>query len=316
MDALVATTNSNPYHAAYPSTIAYIGFGSFSRTASEYAFDLIKASFILNDPKYLAAAESNVDIELGSNPQYRSYVTGVGENYPMHPLSTISALDGITEPVPGIAVYGVVGSLGVSNPYLLSVSQNLYPAGTTDTDPYPILRRYFDVSGDGYMNEFDISSSPRIAAVFAFLANNVGQSVTAPTVPVSVVAPVTPTPITHFYSQSSQNQPFVSGVQTTTSVTESTSMPQTSLISSSRGLSLRSTGVSVTALQVFLNTHGFPVALSGPGSLGQETSFFGYLTNTALGKLQIKYGIVTSSTDPGYGVVGPITRAAIAALGV
>jgi len=315
MDALVATTNSNPYHAAYPSTIAYIGFGSFSRTASVYAFDLIKASFLLNDPKYLAAAESNVDIELGSNPQYRSYITGIGENYPMHPLSTISALDGITEPVPGIAVYGVVGSLGVSNPYLLSVSQNLYPAGTTDTDPYPILRRFFDVSADGYMTEFDISSSPRIAAVFAFLANNNDQAAATSTTPVSVNATAPPV---HLYSQSSQQLPAqqiqTTQIQTTTSVTsiEPEQQSNSSIIASSHALAYGSSSPAVMALQIFLNTNGFPLAPSGVGSSGQETSYFGPLTNAAVDKLQLKYNVVKSSSSPGYGIVGPITRAVIA----
>jgi len=50
----------------------------------------------------------------------------------------------------------------------------------------------------------------------------------------------------------------------------------------SRNLSVGSTGEDVQRLQQFLNTHNFPVASSGAGSLGHETLFFGSRTNAAL----------------------------------
>jgi peptidoglycan hydrolase-like protein with peptidoglycan-binding domain len=59
-------------------------------------------------------------------------------------------------------------------------------------------------------------------------------------------------------------------------------------------------------LQRFLNTNGFPVALSGPGSLNNETESFGTLTRQALIRFQRANGI-----SPAVGIFGPITRAFI-----
>jgi|GEM_PF-2396603 len=59
-------------------------------------------------------------------------------------------------------------------------------------------------------------------------------------------------------------------------------------------------------LQRFLNTNGFPVAVSGPGSLDNETDTFGELTRQALARFQKANGI-----SPALGVFGPITKAFI-----
>lgn len=72
-----------------------------------------------------------------------------------------------------------------------------------------------------------------------------------------------------------------------------------------RNLTIGSTGSDVTALQHYLNTHGFPLAaLPGyAGSLGYETRYFGVKTQEALAKFQKSVGIV-----PPVGYFGPITR--------
>jgi len=75
-----------------------------------------------------------------------------------------------------------------------------------------------------------------------------------------------------------------------------------------RDLQTGSTGADVTALQVWLNTHGYLVASSGAGSPGNETTKFGALTRAALIKLQKAAGIT-----PTAGYFGPKTRAYIAA---
>jgi len=62
----------------------------------------------------------------------------------------------------------------------------------------------------------------------------------------------------------------------------------------------------VRMLQVFLNSHGYTIAISGPGSAGSETTTFGSLTKAALAKYQKAKGIT-----PAVGYFGPITRAAV-----
>jgi hypothetical protein len=61
----------------------------------------------------------------------------------------------------------------------------------------------------------------------------------------------------------------------------------------------------VKQLQQFLNTHGFSVAQSGPGSKGKETTMFVYATKAAVIRFQ-----KANKISP-IGIVGPQTRKAI-----
>jgi peptidoglycan hydrolase-like protein with peptidoglycan-binding domain len=65
-----------------------------------------------------------------------------------------------------------------------------------------------------------------------------------------------------------------------------------------------SMGTDVQVLQILLNSHGFPVSQTGPGSPGNETTYFGAKTWQALVNFQKSAGIV-----PARGYFGPITRA-------
>jgi peptidoglycan hydrolase-like protein with peptidoglycan-binding domain len=95
---------------------------------------------------------------------------------------------------------------------------------------------------------------------------------------------------------------------TLNSSTGSTSSPQADSgeTTFNSNLSLHSTGADVQALQQFLNAHGFTIASTGPGSLGNETTYFGVATYTALVKFQ-----KTNSITPASGYFGPLTREAI-----
>ncbi len=70
------------------------------------------------------------------------------------------------------------------------------------------------------------------------------------------------------------------------------------------------TGNDVKYLQVFLNSD----TSTSIGNSGKETSYFGNATKAAVGKFQIKYGLVAGTSDPAYGLVGPKTRAKINSL--
>ena len=78
-----------------------------------------------------------------------------------------------------------------------------------------------------------------------------------------------------------------------------------------RDLTLGSTGADVLALQQLLNSNGYPVNTAGQvGSAGNETTYFGSLTASALAKWQAANGV-----SPAVGYFGPITRAALASSG-
>lgn len=68
-------------------------------------------------------------------------------------------------------------------------------------------------------------------------------------------------------------------------------------------LSVGMRDTEVTELQKYLNAHGTPVALSGTGSAGHETNYFGRATKTALAKYQKAHGILPAS-----GYFGSLTK--------
>ena len=78
------------------------------------------------------------------------------------------------------------------------------------------------------------------------------------------------------------------------------------LYSFARDLHLGMSGADVKQLQQFLNGHGFAVSVSGPGSDGNETAYFGQATKNALAKFQAANGITPSA-----GYFGSMTRAAV-----
>ncbi|MEK7536918.1 MAG: peptidoglycan-binding protein [Patescibacteria group bacterium] len=78
-----------------------------------------------------------------------------------------------------------------------------------------------------------------------------------------------------------------------------------------RNLTIGSSGEDVKSLQKFLNSAGFKIANSGPGSPGSETNLFGSLTKTALAKWQVANGV-----PPASGYFGPLTRAKITSVSV
>ena len=59
----------------------------------------------------------------------------------------------------------------------------------------------------------------------------------------------------------------------------------------------------IKTLQQILNKLNFTISLEGPGSIGNETTYFGQLTKDALSRFQLK-----SNIAPPNGRLGPQTR--------
>ena len=85
-----------------------------------------------------------------------------------------------------------------------------------------------------------------------------------------------------------------------------TSTNSNSVFKFPRTLKLGMNGSDVQQLQIFLNTHDFPIAPSGAGSSGHETTHFGPATKLALDKFQ-----AANKITPASGLLGPLTRTAI-----
>ena len=88
-----------------------------------------------------------------------------------------------------------------------------------------------------------------------------------------------------------------SGIISTGSALASLNVPQIN-----RDLNLGSVGDDVKNLQQFLNNTGYAIAATGSGSPGQETYYFGALTQSALKKFQTAQGINAN------GIVDQATR--------
>jgi hypothetical protein len=98
------------------------------------------------------------------------------------------------------------------------------------------------------------------------------------------------------FQQEQLQRAINAGLDTTPYQTVNTTTPIT------RTLKLGMQGDDVKALQVYLNTHGYPASLSGAGSLGNETIYFGLKTKQAVIKFQLANMLV------GDGIVGKMTR--------
>lgn len=70
-----------------------------------------------------------------------------------------------------------------------------------------------------------------------------------------------------------------------------------------RNLTVGSTGDDVRHLQIWLNSNGYTIAESGPGSPGNESNYFGELTRQAVARYQSANGI-----SPTVGYFGEKTR--------
>lgn len=92
---------------------------------------------------------------------------------------------------------------------------------------------------------------------------------------------------------------------------EAVSVVQQCPASFQRNLSLQMVGEDVRSLQKYFNANNVVVAASGPGSVGNETSFYGALTKEAVSRFQKDRGI---SGDE-FGVFGEQTRRYLGCIG-
>lgn len=171
---LKVRADDNVYRCSYRSNvIPWIGWGSFAQS-STYSWEFIKGYHFLGKPEYLDYARLNFDVQLGVNPQYKTYITGVGGNSPKDPTHHPSLHDGVDEPIPGITIHGPHSHIPMSNSYYAEAQQkkNLYPAGEADMDPYPTLRRYYDIFDLVHMSEFTIDHLAMASVSFAYFGTN------------------------------------------------------------------------------------------------------------------------------------------------
>ncbi|MDO8576010.1 MAG: peptidoglycan DD-metalloendopeptidase family protein [bacterium] len=168
-------------------------------------------------------------------------------------------------------------------------------SGNTPSDPFPRLTLTFTPEEQmAYLSKI-LTQAADPNTLAQFLVTNFRPSFTAAisrgvSVPPLISALIAP--------QSSAAPPTSTPISTSTQAFVFT-----------RNLYFGIGGEDVRALQQALNRNGYVVAAAGPGSLGQETAYFGPATRAAVIKYQLVRGI-----SPSVGYVGVLTRASFALL--
>jgi len=181
--------NTHTFYSSNHPFLGWVGWHSFSSSVMATE-KLLQAYYITHDTKYRDMAWISPNIELGSNPQNRSYITGIGDNPPLHPLDT-SVYDPYSKIIRGEPVPGVSYHLpGFRQPYI-ALNQSYYPpelvAGLTPAMDqtwgtiYPVLRRYTDSNFLIPMAEPTVKEEAFVATAFALLRNANLPTQTSPT---------------------------------------------------------------------------------------------------------------------------------------
>lgn len=151
---------------------------------------------------------------------------------------------------------------------------------------------------------FDIRNIDGNLQYARYLYNASGTNPWKGCLPKTTTPAVTPTP-----------SPAPTTPTPTPSAQPVTPAPSTPVPSGSftNNLRMGMTNPQVRLMQKALNQNGFVVSVSGAGSVGNETSYFGSLTREALKKFQCAKQIVCDGNEgtTGFGRVGPMTRAAL-----
>ena len=177
-DWYVRKAEEHPFRAPVHQYIGFVGWGSFSRS-TRAVLPLLQAHLLTGDSRYLEWARQMPNPQLGANPQSLSYVTGIGERSPLHPLSKLSRFASAGTPLTGIPVHGPHFHLPELWPEMSAVNKAYHPPAATETEPgdkapdfaalYPVLRRYTDSEHLPPMSEPTVAEYAEAAMAYALL---------------------------------------------------------------------------------------------------------------------------------------------------
>lgn len=148
---------------------------------------------LTGEQKYLTAAYLQLYNTIGLNPLSLSFITGIGDKYPMFPLQGQSMFDDVDEPIPGFVASGPYVHLNLSNLWYAGAQsdQNNYPSLLRVGSPYPMLRRYADHNSLVPYNESTILEMAVNYVVFSILGDSAEPQVCTPNWVVSSWSPIT-----------------------------------------------------------------------------------------------------------------------------
>jgi endoglucanase len=169
-NSLANVINQNGFNVAMSP--GNYNWGSNSEVLNR-ALLLIIANHLSGNKDYYDAALSQLNYILGINALNISFVTGVGDKYPMHPHHRPSSADGISEPIPGMLVGG-------PNQYL---SDGILTSRFNSSTPPALC--YIDDEGSYASNEIAINWNAPLVFVAGFF-NGKGTPVSVGTNEISI----------------------------------------------------------------------------------------------------------------------------------
>ncbi|MFQ3248051.1 MAG: endoglucanase [Arenicella sp.] len=163
---LALSIDRTPFGWAMNNPDEWVGWGSLS---VPQVVNLIRFNELEPQDKALAQIMSASQFGLGANPSNLSFTTGVGHNYPQHPLHHDHRVSG--QPVPfGLTVNGPHDVKRLANHWLMPMLKSaIYPA----YEDWPLCESYLDIYSFAPMTEFSVHNTiaPNLY-VWAYLASS------------------------------------------------------------------------------------------------------------------------------------------------
>lgn len=275
---------------------------------------------VISDPEDYVATTTSTSTTATGLTNGTEYTFTVSATNAIGISATSSASNAVTPQVNSYAITSSAGSNGSISPLgTTTVTEGDSQTFTITADSgYHILDVLVDSASQGAIATYTFSSvatDHTISATFevdapvvSTVSNSSGSSARLPI----YNTPVTTTPVPGCptgYTCTPKTVPNCPVGYTCVAKTLPTNQLPTTGYSFTRDLQLGDTGSDVKALQQYLNTHGYTVATTGPGSPGNETDFFGSLTRASVIRFQKANNIY-----PSLGYFGPLTRGVILSL--
>lgn len=169
---------AHPFRAPTHHAIQWAGWGSFGRSTAA-TLPLLQAYHLTGKDSYRDWAWLTPNPQLGANPQGISYITGLGALSPRFPLSLLSKLDDVAEPLRGIPVHGPHYHLPALWAEMRAVNEGYFPPEKPSSpqpkdardyaDAYPVLRRYTDSDALPPMSEPTIAEYAQVGVAYGLL---------------------------------------------------------------------------------------------------------------------------------------------------
>lgn len=177
-DWRIRKAEEHPFRAPIHHAIQWVGWGSFARSTAA-TLPLLQAYHLTGKEIYREWAWLSPHPQLGANPQGLSYITGVGARSALFPLSKLSQMDGIAEPLRGLPVHGPHFHLPALWGEMRAVNEAYFPPNKPSAtqpkdaqdfrDAYPVLRRYTDSDALPPMSEPTVAEYAQVGAAYALL---------------------------------------------------------------------------------------------------------------------------------------------------